>query len=888
MFSRIFPSSFLLYFYPNFEPSKMFAGSVFDVSVLVLVIYFFFSKRFSKMVDVLTARFQNQLGNLLNGDSVRSRVSEPQDLFDASNLPHIARLAREKHKQEQLKKRELANKISSKQLLNIKEKEWGVFLANTKSNVGLSCSACTPDSRESFKSKDDRTAMLKNVLTMRDPSKDSGWLAYYFNHIYALCSSTHHDYPSVSETVLNSDQIQEAIELSAHQMLEDEGVKEPDEQFYQKVINKNAQRAAAILRGMQTTVNNLVFKIVGWFAYKILSRAFSGMVMHPSQIKMLEAAKARGLPIVYLPLHRSHLDYITVALLLQCIDFKAPLVAAGDNLKVPILEWALRNNGAFFIKRRIDPVTGRKDILYRAILCAYMTECLKAGYHLEFFIEGGRTRTGKPVIPKGGLLSIIVDAYFKGTIEDALLVPISINYDRLVDGNFTREQLGEPKQPETLWGTISAIFKTITSFYGLMRVDFNQPFSLKELVKSFERQMSSTNKGLHVLRHSSSFHGTVEVSEDQRQLVNSIATHIVYDCCQYMPVMSTNAVSFLLLTKFRNGVELQELAKELDNLRQILEWDNRNIGFTGSSSFVIQHAVKLLGPELVEQNQSSNDTAIIKPVLALPSIIELSYYSNTLVPHFIMPGVVATALCSLLKEQFETARSQGGNSSRPTTTQLDLLQHSLKLCDILQFEFIFTKPCQYLDTIVIQTIEQLATLDILAVKQELLMEEEQWSQRFARRLEEEDEYDDYGGDEYDVDLDDNPSVFNIGNKITYEISLSSESIKHLDFYRNIVAPFIESYSTSAKCLESLAGSQNQEQAHVKSVLGEIKTQLSQGKLKFNECAAVDQIKNSLKLFEKWSVLESFTQDKIKILYLTEEYDDKANLEPIIERIMCFR
>lgn len=68
--------------------------------------------------------------------------------------------------------------------------------------------------------------------------------------------------------VLNSDQIQEAIELSAHQMLEDEGVKEPDEQFYQKVINKNAQRAAAILRGMQTTVNNLVFKWVPLSIFK--------------------------------------------------------------------------------------------------------------------------------------------------------------------------------------------------------------------------------------------------------------------------------------------------------------------------------------------------------------------------------------------------------------------------------------------------------------------------------------------------------------------------------------------------------------------------------------------------------------------------------------------
>lgn len=68
-----------------------------------------------------------------------------------------------------------------------------------------------------------------------------------------------------------------------------------------------------------------------------------------------------------------------------------------------IFRWLLRGLGAFFIKRRIDPVQGRKDILYRAVLHTYMTECLRAGHNFEFFIEGGRTRSGKACMPKGDM-----------------------------------------------------------------------------------------------------------------------------------------------------------------------------------------------------------------------------------------------------------------------------------------------------------------------------------------------------------------------------------------------------------------------------------------------------------------------------------------------------
>jgi len=79
----------------------------------------------------------------------------------------------------------------------------------------------------------------------------------------------------------------------------------------------------------------------------------------------------------------------------------------------------------------------------------------------------------------GGLLSVIVDAYMDGTIEDALLVPVSVNYEKLVDGNFVREQLGKPKQMETFGKAIKSIWSVLNSNYGMMRIDFNQPFSLR-------------------------------------------------------------------------------------------------------------------------------------------------------------------------------------------------------------------------------------------------------------------------------------------------------------------------------------------------------------------------------------------------------------------------
>lgn len=148
-----------------------------------------------------------------------------------------------------------------------------------------------------------------------------------------------------------------------------------------------------------------------------------------------------------------------------------------------------------------------------------------------------------------------------GTISDALLVPVSVNYERLVDGNFVREQLGQKKQPETFRSAISAMWHILHSRYGLMRIDFNEPFSIRELVKSFNKFNQQNENGLigaggsvipKQLQHiqsSSSLYGTDCVQEEQRSLVDSIARHVVYDCASATAVMTTNAVAFLLLTR---------------------------------------------------------------------------------------------------------------------------------------------------------------------------------------------------------------------------------------------------------------------------------------------------------------------------------------------------
>lgn len=172
---------------------------------------------------------------------------------------------------------------------------------------------------------------------------------------------------------------------------------------------------------LRSCISSSLMRIAGWILYRLLSRIFTSIQFNKSQIDRIRTVcsnqpRDRNIPTVYLPLHRSHLDYILISFILYMNNIKPPLVAAGDNLNITFFGQLLRGLGAFFIKRRSEP-NGTPPNMYQAIMRSYITENLRAGNSLEFFMEGGRTRSGKVVMPKFGLLSIVVDALRQGKIS---------------------------------------------------------------------------------------------------------------------------------------------------------------------------------------------------------------------------------------------------------------------------------------------------------------------------------------------------------------------------------------------------------------------------------------------------------------------------------------
>jgi glycerol-3-phosphate O-acyltransferase 1/2 len=212
----------------------------------------------------------------------------------------------------------------------------------------------------------------------------------------------------------------------------------------------------------------------------------------------------------------------------------------------------LRGLGAFFIKRKIDPEPNKRDYVYRSVLQVYMEECLKLKHNFEFFIEGGRTRTGKPIIPKSGILSVVIEAFQSGLIKDALIVPVSFNYEKLVEGNYVNEQLGNPKKKESFVNAVKNLWKIIHSQYGYVNIDFSTPYSLKELIKSINvinHVGTGTTKEKMLINQlsSTSLYG-VDMSTDQnRLLIDSIARHVIYDCSKTTVRFSISNKAFLFL-----------------------------------------------------------------------------------------------------------------------------------------------------------------------------------------------------------------------------------------------------------------------------------------------------------------------------------------------------
>jgi glycerol-3-phosphate O-acyltransferase len=186
---------------------------------------------------------------------------------------------------------------------------------------------------------------------------------------------------------------------------------------------------------------------------------------------------APGQGIVYVPCHRSHVDYLLLSYVVYRRGLTPPHIAAGANLNFPVVGPLLRRAGAFFLRRSF-----KGEPLYAAVFHEYLHLMLSRGFPIEYFIEGGRSRSGRMLVPKAGILGMTVKSFVREHARPLVFVPVYLGYEKLLEGRtFVGELEGKPKQGESLWSLLGAV-RQIKREFGKVHVNFGQPLALGEFL----------------------------------------------------------------------------------------------------------------------------------------------------------------------------------------------------------------------------------------------------------------------------------------------------------------------------------------------------------------------------------------------------------------------
>lgn len=181
--------------------------------------------------------------------------------------------------------------------------------------------------------------------------------------------------------------------------------------------------------------------------------------------------------VIYVPSHRSHIDYLLLSYGLFTNNLVPPHIAAGVNLNLPVVGPLLRRAGAFFLRRSF-----KGNPLYAAVFNEYLNEVFDRGFSVEYFIEGGRSRTGRMLQPRPGMLAMTVRSFLRTRRRKFVFIPIYFGYEKVLEGgSYVGELHGKAKKKESVFG----IFKTLRQIrgtFGQVHVNFGEPIHLNTLL----------------------------------------------------------------------------------------------------------------------------------------------------------------------------------------------------------------------------------------------------------------------------------------------------------------------------------------------------------------------------------------------------------------------
>ncbi len=390
--------------------------------------------------------------------------------------------------------------------------------------------------------------------------------------------------PAAFETLLATPEVRVRIEAAAAR----QGVAPADAHA----------RARDYARGIAANFSFPVARAGDRFLNWVFRRVFAGI-----EVRNLEAVRqlAPNASIVYLPCHRSHLDYLLLSHVIFHGGLTPPHIAAGDNMNMPLLGGLLRLGGGFFMRRSF-----KGDPLYATVFAVYLQGLLARGLPIEFFIEGGRSRTGRMLPPKTGLLGMVLEAFVRQPERPLVLVPVYIGYEKLPEGrSFLNEMAGRPKRSESLWDLVVSL-RVLRQRFGSPCVSIGKPLPVADWLDGrLPDWRHAGGSGYSSLRPD-----VAELAEEASRRINAAAL-----------VMPVNLVALALLVSPGASTSVTELTERIARLQ---EQSADKLSFRLTPAECIAHAVALGVVNAHGEEVSAPDE---KAAL-------LEYFRNNVVHHF--------------------------------------------------------------------------------------------------------------------------------------------------------------------------------------------------------------------------------------------------------------
>lgn len=323
---------------------------------------------------------------------------------------------------------------------------------------------------------------------------------------------------------------------------------------------------------------------------------------------------SRDKQIVYVPSHRSHADYLMIGYILFKYGLDTPITVAGINLSFFPIGYVFRRCGAIFIRRKF-----KDNPIYKRTYHKYMELLTRSGVNQMFYIEGGRSRMGKLLPPKFGVLSLYVDFVRNGVVDDLYFAPLSVEYGKLFEGKSYRDELtGKDKQRESMFAMLDTL-KYLKKRQGITYVQFAKPFSVRQYLASIDPIHNGLNP------------------------VEQLGRSIIHRINSVITITPSSIMSLILLSNTRRGIKHVELIRSCKMIYHYLRSQDVRLAVDDSNfESMFEQVIRIFEYNNYIYTVRYRDADILKT--KKPFRHFLDYYKNNLIHLFLPLAFIGTVL----------------------------------------------------------------------------------------------------------------------------------------------------------------------------------------------------------------------------------------------------